>query len=83
MNTQQDEIAPGTQIGTAIIQMNDFIEKAKIGAETINSSIPNILLSQKMSANDFRVIYRATKDILEIVEKHNECPWYSVSNSAC
>ena len=83
MNTQQDEIAPGTQIGTAIIQMNDFIEKAKIGAETINSSIPNIMLSQKMSANDFRVIYRATKDKLEMVEKHNECPWYSVSNSAC
>ena len=83
MNTQQDEIAPDTQIGTAIIQMNDFIEKAKVGAETINSSIPNILLSKKMSVNDFRVIYRATKDILEMVEKHTECPWYSVSNIAC
>lgn len=82
MNTQECEIAPGTQIGTAIIQMNDFIEKAKIGAETINSSIPNILLSKKMTANDFRVIYRAAKDILEMVVKHNDCPWYSVSNSS-
>ena len=76
MNTQAEEIAPGTQIGTAIIQMNDFIEKAKVGAETINGSILNILLSNKMSINHFRAIYKATKDILEMVEKHHNIPWY-------
>ena len=81
MNTQQYEIAPGTQIGTAIIQMNDFIEKAKVGAETINNSIPNMLLSKKIAANNFRVILRETKDILEMVEKHNEYPWYGISNN--
>ena len=77
MNTQAEEIAPETQIGTAIIQMDAFIEKAKIGAETVNSNILSILFSNKISINNFRVIFKATKDILEMVEKHNNIPWYT------
>lgn len=77
LNTQEDEIAPKTEIGAAIIQMNDFIEKAKTNAETVIDSIPNILLSGKMAINDFRTIHETAKNILEMVEKHNEYPWYS------
>ena len=78
LNTQEDEIAPETQIGTAIIQMNEFIEKAQTNAETVIASIPNILLSGKMSINDFRAIHDTAKNILEMVEKHKGYPWYSV-----
>ncbi len=77
LNIQEDEIAPETQIGTAIIQMNEFIEKAKSNAETVIASIPNILLSGKMSTNDFRAIHEIAKNILEMVEKHEDYPWYS------
>ena len=83
LNTQEDEIAPETQIGTAIIQMNDFIEKAKVNAETVIASIPNILLSGKMSINDFRMIHETAKNILEMVEKHKEYPWYSAVKASC
>ena len=77
LDTQEDEIAPDTQIGTAIIQMNEFIEKAKTNAETVIASIPNILLSGKMSIDDFRAIHETAKNILEMVEKHKEYPWHS------
>ena len=83
LNTQEDEIAPETQIGTAIIQMNEFIEKAKTNAETVIDSIPNILLSGKMSKNDFHMIHDTAKNILEMVEKHKEYPWYSAAKSSC
>ena len=83
LNTQEDEIAPETQIGTAIIQMNELIEKAKTNAEIVLDSIPNILLSGKMSINDFRVIHDTAKNILEMVEKHKEYPWYSAAKSSC
>ena len=83
LNTQEDEIAPETQIGTAIIQMNEFIEKAKTNAETVIDSIPNILLSGKMSINDFHMIHDTAQNILEMVEKHKEYPWYSAAKSSC
>lgn len=83
LDTQEDEIAPDTQIGTAIIQMNDFIEKAKTNAETVIASIPNILLSGKISINEFREINDTVKNILEMVEKHKEYPWYSATEQSC
>lgn len=83
LNTQQDEIAPETQIGAAIIQMNEFIETAKTHAETVIASLPNILLSGKVSINDFRAIHDTAKNILEMVEKHKEYPWYSAAKSSC
>ena len=83
LNTQEDEIAPETQIGTAIIQMNEFIEKAQTNAETVIASISNILLSGKMSINDYRAIHETAKNILEMVEKHKEYPWYSAVKSSC
>ena len=83
LNTQEDEIAPATQIGTAIIQMNEFIEKAQTNAETVIASIPNILLSGKISISDYRAIHETAKNILEMVEKHKEYPWYSAAKSSC
>lgn len=83
LNTQQDEIAPETQIGAAIIQMNEFIETAKTHAETVIASIPNILLSGKVSINDFHAIHDTAKNIIEMVEKHKEYPWYSATKSSC
>lgn len=77
LDTQGDEISPETQIGTAIVQMNEFIEKAKINAETVIANIPKVLLSGKMSIDDFRAINETAKNILEMVEKHDSYPWYS------
>ena len=83
LETHADEIAPDTQIGTAIIQMNEFVEKARTNAEMVIASMPNILLSGKISTNDFRSIHGAAKNILEMVEKHKEYPWYSATESSC
>lgn len=83
LETHADEIALDTQIGTAIIQMNEFVEKARTNAEMVIASMPNILLSGKISTNDFRSIHGTAKNILEMVEKHKEYPWYSATESSC
>lgn len=38
-NVQAEEFGKGTQIGTAIVQINEFISKAKEGAVSINDSV--------------------------------------------
>ena len=42
----------------------------------------NILLSGKMSINDFHAIHDTAKNILEMVEKHKGYPWYSACDES-
>lgn len=75
-NVQAEEFGKGTQIGTAIVQINDFISKAKAGAASINESIINFVLTGKMTISDFRKTTKMTSDILEMVEKHDQQQWF-------
>lgn len=79
MNPQAEEIAPDSQIGTSIIQMNDFIEQTKAAAEAIDKCMPKLLLSGRMTLTDYRKIHEVIKNILEMVSKHNDCPWYKIN----
>lgn len=74
-NIQAAEIRKEAQIGTAIIQINSFISKAKAGAVSINESISNFVLTNKMTVSDFRKTKKMTSDILEMVEKHDQLKW--------
>ena len=76
-NIQVEEFGKETQIGTAIIQINEFIFKSKVGAVSINESISNFVLTGKMSVSDFRKTKKMTSDILEMVEKHDQLKWGS------
>ncbi len=75
-NVQAEEFGPETQIGTAIVQINEFISKAKEGAVSINDSVANFVLTGKMTIGDFRKTKKVTSDSLELVEKHDQQQWF-------
>ena len=66
-----------TQIGTAIVQINEFISTAKAGAVSINDSVTNFVLTGKITLSDFRKTKKLTSDILEMVEKHDQLKWFA------
>lgn len=75
-NVQTTELAQGTTIGTAIIQINEFISKAKSSAVSVNDSTTRFVLTNKITINDYRTINKLTSEILEMVEKHDEQKWF-------
>lgn len=73
---QTSDIEENTQIGTAIVQINSFISKAKEGADSINESSVKLLLAGKISMQNFQIVKSFTSDILELVAKHDSLKWY-------
>jgi len=74
-NVQAEEFGKETQIGTAIVHINEFISKAKEGAVSIDKSITNFIFTGKMTISDFQKTKKLTSDILEMVEKHEQVKW--------
>lgn len=73
---QTAEIQENTQIGTAIVQIDSFISQARSGAESINESSVKLLLTDKISMQNFQTVKSLTSDILELVDKHDSLKWY-------
>lgn len=71
-----DEVTGDTPIGTAIHQIDTFILQSKTGVKTIEDSLLNLRIMNKITSNDFSSARKFIADIKEMFEKHHELEWY-------
>lgn len=76
MNVELSEFMEEPQITTGILQINEFIFKAKESSESIKNSIGDLMLCKKISLNEYHTAQKFISNILEMVEKHCELKWF-------
>ncbi len=77
MGIQGSDIKEKIQISTAISQINDFISEAKSVSESIKKSLPNLLITRRISTTDYHTSKKLVANILEMVDKHCALKWFS------
>lgn len=80
-NTPVSETAGDTKIGVAITQIDSFISQAENGIKTIEDSLINLRIMNKITSNEFIEARELIDNIKEMFEKHRELNWYG-KNSA-
>lgn len=75
-NTPVSEVTGDTQIGVAITQIDSFIFQSENGVKTIEDSLINLRIMNKITSNEFGEARKLIANIKEMFEKHCELHWY-------
>lgn len=75
-NTPVSEVTGDTQIGVAITQIDSFISQSENGVKTIEDSLINLRIMNKINSNEFGEARKLIANIKEMFEKHCELHWY-------
>ena len=75
-NTPVSEVTGDTQIGVAITQIDSFISQSENGVKTIEDSLINLRIMNKINSNEFGEARKLIANIKEMFEKHGELYWY-------
>ena len=65
-----------SQIGVAITQIDSFISQSENGVKTIEDSLINLRIMNKITLNEFSEARKLIANIKELFEKHCELHWY-------
>lgn len=74
--TSASEVTGDTQIGVAISQIDSFISQSEDGIKTIEDSLINLRIMNKITSNKFNEAIKLIANIKEMFEKHCKLHWY-------
>ncbi len=80
MNISIDEVNGDTEIGMGITEIDSFISQSENGVKTIEDSLINLLVMNKITFKEFSVANEFIVNIKEMFEKHRELNWYGKEN---
>ena len=83
MNIQESEMRENEQIRTAISQIDGFVSVAKLGSDSINENLGNLLITRKISLSDYHKAKMLLANILELVDKHLGLKVFGVDTQIC
>ncbi|NLM18808.1 MAG: DUF2971 domain-containing protein [Clostridiaceae bacterium] len=75
-NTPISEVTGDTQIGIATNQIDSFIIQSEAGVKTIEASLIDLMIMNKIIINDSIMARKLITEIKEMFAKHHELKWY-------
>lgn len=76
MDVQESKLGEIEQITQGISGINAFISSAKSGTTQIEEGLINLLLTHKISRNDYYEAKKLVANIQELVDKHHALKWF-------
>lgn len=81
-STPASEVTGDTQIGVAITQIDSFISQSADGVKTIEDSLINLRIMNKINSKEFNEARKLIANIKEMFEKHSELHWYGEESTS-
>lgn len=75
-DTPASDVASDTQISVAIGQIDSFISQIEVFIKTIDDSLINLTIMNKLTYNEFGAARKLIANINELHGKHGELNWY-------